>query len=290
MAETVEAVLHDGSIIPVTLHGAGPALVLPVRVEPHESAEAETMRKWGGDPDLGPTLVRGLSGSNRLIVADYEGHRMAHPAAETLTPDNLAADLLAIADAAGADGFGYYGYSWLALSGFQLALRTDRLRALAMGGFPPLDGPYRSMLAVTRAAHAMSTQEPDPAWVPVDDAEPGEWDSATVQTTEDQTRQFVTLYEALQDFDDSAATVPAALPRLAFAGAEDRIDYSPQWGGVTVSIGEPLAAHKEALVAAGWDVQVLPGLDHLGAMHSSVVLPILTGWLHKVGWVKQQSD
>jgi pimeloyl-ACP methyl ester carboxylesterase len=227
-----------------------------------------------------------MSGSNRLIVADYEGHRMAHPAAETLTPDNLAADLLAIADAAGADGFGYYGYSWLALSGLQLALRTDRLRALAMGGFPPLDGPYRSMLAVTRAAHAMSTQEPDPAWVPVDDAEPGDWDSAAVQTTEAQTRQFVTLYEALQDFDDSAATVPAALPRLAFAGAEDRIDYSPQWGGVTVRIGEPLAARKVTLVAAGWDVQVLPGLDHLGAMHSSVVLPILTGWLHKVGWVR----
>ena len=153
MAETAEAVLHDGSIIPVTIHGEGPALLLPARLEPFEPAEAETMRQWGGDPDLGPSLVRGLSGSNRVIVADYEGHRMAHPAAETLTPDNLAADLLAIADAAGADVFGYYGYSWLALSGLQLALRTDRLRALAMGGFPPLDGPYQSMLAVTRAAH-----------------------------------------------------------------------------------------------------------------------------------------
>ena len=286
MAEIAEAVLHDGSVIPVTLHGDGPALLLPVRAEPYELAEAETMRKWGGDPDLGPTLIRGLSGSNRLIVADYERHRMAHPAAETLTPDNLAADLLAIADAAGADGFGYYGYSWLALSGLQLALRTDRLRALAMGGFPPLDGPYQAMLAVTRAAHAMSTQEPDPAWVSVDDAEPGDWDSAAVQTTEAQTRQFVTLYEALQDFDDASAEIRGDLPRLAFAGAEDRIDYSPQWGGVTVRIGEPLAAHQEALAAAGWDVQVLPGLDHLSAMHGSVVLPVLAGWLREIGWVR----
>jgi pimeloyl-ACP methyl ester carboxylesterase len=286
MAETAEALLHDGSIIPVTSHGDGPVLVLPVRLEPYEPAAAETMRKWGGDPDLGPALVRGLSGSNRLIVADYEGHRMAHPAAETLTPDNLAADLLAIADAADAAVFGYFGYSWLALSGLQLALRTDRLRALAMGGFPPLDGPYQAMLAVTRAAHAMSTQEADPAWVPVDDAEPGDWDSAAVQTTEAQTRQFVTLYEALQDFDDSAAAVPDDLRRLAFAGAEDKIDYSPQWGGVTVRIGEPLAAHRDELTAAGWDVRVLPGLDHLGAMHSSIVLPILVGWLRKVGWAK----
>ena len=287
MAESPEAVLHDGSTIPVTIHGEGPALLLPVRLEPYAPADAETMRKWGGDPDLGPALVRGLSGSNRVVTADYEGHRMAHPAAETLTPDNLAADLLAIADAAGADVFGYYGYSWLALSGLQLALRTDRLRVLAMGGFPPLDGPYRSMLAVTRAAHAMSGQEPDPAWVPVDDAEPGDWDSAAVQTTEAQTRQFVTLYEALQDFDDSAAAVPRGLPRLAFAGADDQIDYSPQWGGVQVRIGEPLSKHQEELIAAGWDVQVLPGLDHLGAMNSSVVLPILTGWLRNAGWVKQ---
>lgn len=287
MAKTVEAVLHDRSIIPVTIHGDGPALLLPARLEPYGSAEAETMRKWGGDPGLGPALVRGLSGSNRLIVADYEGHRMAQPAARTLTPDNLAADLLAIADAAGAAVFGYYGYSWLALSGLQLALRTDRLRALAMGGFPPLAGPYQSMLAVTRAAHAMSSQEPDPAWVPVDDAEPGDWDSAAVQTTEAQTGQFVTLYEALQDFDDSAVKVRGDLPRLAFAGADDRIDYSPQWGGVTVRIGEPLAAHRDELTAAGWDVQVLPGLDHLGAMHSSVVLPILTRWLRQVGWVNQ---
>jgi hypothetical protein len=53
-----------------------------------------------------------------------------------------------------------------------------------------------------------------------------------------------------------------------------------------VRIGEPLATHRGALIEAGWDVQILPGLDHLGAMHSSVVLPILTGWLRKVGWAK----
>ncbi|WLQ04999.1 alpha/beta hydrolase [Arthrobacter oryzae] len=289
MADTVEAVLHDGSSITVTMQGDGPALLLPVRLEPYPRAEAGTIRKWGGDPDLGPALVRVLSGSNRVIAADYEGHRMAHPAADTLSPDNLAADLLAIADAAGADVFGYYGYSWLALSGLQLSLRTDRLRALAMGGFPPVEGPYRSMLAVTRAAHAMSGQEPGPSAAPVADAEPGDWDSVSVQTTEAQTRQFVTLYEALQGFDDVTAAVPRGLPRLAFAGADDHIDYSPQWGGVQVQIGEPLARHQEELIAAGWDVQVLPGLDHLGAMHSSVALPLLTGWLRKVGWVRQQA-
>ncbi|MGX1162188.1 hypothetical protein FBY31_3756 [Arthrobacter sp. SLBN-100] len=286
MAATSEAVLHDGSTIPVTITGDGPAMLLPVRLEPYPPDDADMMRKWGGDPDLGPALVAGLSGPNRLVVADYEGHRMAHPAAQTLTPDNLAADLLAIADAGGADDFGYYGYSWLALAGLQLALHTNRLRALVMGGFPPWDGPYRSMLAVTRAAHAASTQAPDPSAVRLAEAEPGDWDSVTVQTTEAQTRQFVTLYEALQDFDDVGAAVPPGLSRLAFAGAHDEIDYSEQWGGVRVSIAEPLATHRDALTAAGWDVQVLPGLDHLSAMHSSVVLPILSAWLGKVGWVR----
>jgi pimeloyl-ACP methyl ester carboxylesterase len=214
---------------------------------------------------------------------------MANPAPETLTPENIAADFLAIADAAGAVTFGYYGYSWLALSGLQLALRTDRLRALAMGGFPPLDGPYRSMLAVTRAAHAKSVEAASMKAAggpgePVPEPEPGDWDSASVQTTEAQTQQFVTLYEALQDFDDISASLPADLPRLAFAGAEDRIEYKPAWGGVTVEIGEPLARHQGTLTQAGWEVRVLPGLDHMGAMHSFVVLPILSDWLQTSGW------
>ena len=99
---------------------------------------------------------------------------MAHPAPDTLTPANVAADLLAIADAAGADTFAYYGYSWLALAGLQLAVRTDRLWALAMGGFPPLDGPYQSMLSVTRSAHRMASEaaaQSEPADVDVAGAE-----------------------------------------------------------------------------------------------------------------------
>jgi hypothetical protein len=201
---------------------------------------------------------------------------MAHPAPDTLTPENVTADLLAIADAANADSFGYYGYSWLALCGLQLAIRTDRLWALIMGGYPPRGGPYESMLAVTRAANAMAAQAaPSSNTVP----EPGDWDAVSIQADEAQTRQFVTLYEALQDFDDSAAAVPRDLPRFAFAGSADQIDYGPRWGGVQVRIGEPLTTHERSLIEAGWDVRVLPGLDHLSAMHSSIVLPLLADWL-----------
>ena len=303
MSHTVEAVLHDGTAIHVsvqgTVHGTARSLLLPVRTEPYPPSEAETMRRWGADPELGPNLVAGLSGSYRVISADYEGHRMAHPAPDTLTPDNVAADLLAIADAAGADTFAYYGYSWLALAGLQLAIRTERLWALVMGGYPPLDGPYQSMLAVTRSAHRMATEAAaqseladvdvaaakgdvtgaDVTGIDLSDVEPGDWDAFPVQTSEDQTRQFVTLYEALEDFDDSQVRLPSGLARLAFAGAADRIDYGPAWDNVQVRIGEPLADHERELTAAGWDVRVLPGLDHIGAMNSNVVLPLLQDWL-----------
>ena len=153
--------------------------------------------------------MHGLAQTHRVIAADYEGHRMAHPAPETLTPGNVAADLLAIADAGGAADFAYYGYSWLALSGLQLALRTDRLWALVMGGYPPMGGPYQAMLAVTRAAHAMSSPPTNGTASDWADVTPGDWDAVSIQTTEAQTRQFVTLYEALDGFDDTAAVLPA---------------------------------------------------------------------------------
>jgi pimeloyl-ACP methyl ester carboxylesterase len=278
MPELIHARLHDGTTIPAVVTGEGKNVLLPVRTEHHDEAQAESMRQWGADPDVGPNLISGLSASFRVIAADYEGHRMAHPAPDTLTPDTIAADLLAVADAAGAGPFAYYGYSWLALSGLQLAIRTDRLWALAMGGFPPIDGPYREMLAVTRAAHRASI-EPPPV---IEDVIPGDWDTAHIQTTEDQTKQFVTLYEALQTFDDTSAQAQLMIPRLAFAGSEDRIVYGPDWGDVEVVIADPLIDRREDLASSGWDVRVFPDLDHMSAMHSEVVLPILLDWLHRV--------
>lgn len=277
MAQT-RARLHDGTTIPLHVAGSGPHVLLPVRPDPQDEATAASMRAWGADPDVGPTLIRGLSGAFTVVAADYEACRMASPAPSTLTAENLAADLLAIADAAGAPRFAWYGYSWLALAGLQLALRTDRLWALAMGGFPPVDGPYAPMLAVTRAAHTAAAAgggAPSEAA----EVEPGDWSSVGVQASEAQTRQFVTLYESLQGFDDAAALTALGIPRLCFAGSEDRIEYGAGWGDTTVRIGEPLARRRDDLERAGWDVRLLPGLDHLSAMRGDVVLPLLAGWL-----------
>jgi hypothetical protein len=48
-----------------------------------------------------------------------------------------------------------------------------------------------------------------------------------------------------------------------------------------VRMAEPLLTHADRLAADGWTVRVIPGLDHLGAMHSAVVLPVLLPWLRE---------
>ncbi|MFG2043524.1 alpha/beta fold hydrolase [Dactylosporangium sp. NPDC048998] len=283
-----EVRLHDGDTIAVEVRGEGPAVLLPVNPRPVEGPQADEMRRWGADPALGRTLVDGLSDAFRVVAFDYEGHLLRAPKPGTLTPDNVAADVLAVADAAGAGRFAYYGYSWLALAGLQLAVRTDRLTALAMGGYPPLGGPYAEMLKVTAAAHAAATAnaaapprpraEP-PVEAPVAPSGEPDWSQAEMTLSEAQTGQFVTLYEALRDFDERAALARIGCPRLCFAGSADEIDYEERWGGVRVNMTGPLVDRRAELEALGWRVRVLDGLDHMGAMQAAAVLPILRPWL-----------
>ncbi|HEX5203047.1 MAG TPA: alpha/beta hydrolase [Actinoplanes sp.] len=269
---------HDGSIIDVTVLGSpgDPAVLLPVGTRLLEGPAADEIRAWGGEPNTGHALATALAAAGlRVIAADYEAHLTEHPKPRTLTAAALAADLLAIADAGGAGRFAYYGYSWLALAGLQLAVRTDRLTALAMGGYPPLGGPYEGMLAVTRVAHRMALEPPAPVGEPT----PGDWDSVPFTRTPDQTLQYVTMYESLQDFDERAALAGLTVPRLAFAGEKDIIAYGSQWDDLVVDIAGPLAEHRAELVALGWTVETVPGADHMTAMRSDRVLPILLPWL-----------
>jgi pimeloyl-ACP methyl ester carboxylesterase len=289
-----EARLHDRSTIEVQVHGEGPALLLPVNPRPVEGPRAEELRRWGNDPALGRSLIDGLADAFRVVAFDYEGHALQVPKPDTLTPDNLARDFLAVADSAGAARFAWYGYSWLALAGLQLALRSDRVAALVMGGFPPIDGPYAEFLRVTTATHDMASASSSarqgaagdaataaPASEPAPASSPEELDWSTVEVTlsEAQTRQFVTLYQALQGFDDRAAQARLACPRLCFAGSADDIDYAERWGGVRVRVAAPLLERRAELERYGWDVRVLDGLDHTQAMQAAAVLPILRPWL-----------
>jgi pimeloyl-ACP methyl ester carboxylesterase len=240
------------------------------------------LRRWGNDPALGRSLVDGLKDGFRVVAFDYEGHVLAIPKPDTLVPDNIARDFLAVADSAGADRFAWYGYSWLALSGLQLAIRTDRVSALVMGGFPPIDGPYAEYLRVTAATHRLAAETragTAPQTTAPTASDEVDWSSVEVTMSEAQTRQFVTLYRALQGFDDRAAQARLACPRLCFAGSADEIDYGERWGGVRVRLARPLLERRAELEGYGWDVRVLDGLDHTQAMQAASVLPVLRPWL-----------
>ena len=267
-----DATFHDGSTIEIEIHGAGPTLLLPVNPQPVTGPLAEQMRQYGTDPALGQSLIKGLSDAFRVVAFDYEGQCFRTPKPETLTPANVVSDFLAVADAAGADRFSYYGYSWLAMVGLQLAIRTDRLSALIMGGFPPLNGPYEEMLRVTTVAYEMAG-----AAQTLQAADADEWSTASL--SKDQTKQFVTLYQALQEFDDQAAQARITCPRLCFVGSADEIQYGENWGNVFVSLAGPIVQGQAQLTDRGWDVRVLDGLDHMQAMQAKQVVPILRSWL-----------
>ncbi|WP_246486655.1 alpha/beta fold hydrolase [Kribbella qitaiheensis] len=271
------AILHDSSTIEFEVYGPvdAPALLLPVNpAPPVEGPEADQLRAWGGDPALGHSLIKGFSEHFRVVAFDYEAQLQTSPKPETLTPGNLAADFLAVADAAEVPTFAYYGYSWLGLAGLQLAIRTDRLTALVMGGFPPLDGPYAAMLQVTEATYELAG-----APVSTTPVEPGDWDSTEVAMSKEQAQQFVTLYRALQSFDDHAVHV--SCPRLCIAGSADNIQYGERWGNAYVSIGAAVEKNQSRLEELGWAVHLLPGLDHLQAMHADKILPIAEPWLRE---------
>jgi pimeloyl-ACP methyl ester carboxylesterase len=272
-----QATVHDGSPIEIEVHGDGPWFLLPVNPRPVEGERADELRRWGADPELGPSLIKGLSDLCRVVAFDYEGHVFAKPKPKTLTPDNVAADLLAVADAAGADRFGYYGYSWLAMVGLQLAIRTDRLTALVMGGWPPLDAPYDEMLEVEEASVARSLAKEEGT---LDGSDDDPWSSAALPL--DQSRQFLTLYQGLRGFDDRAVQRGITCPRLCIVGSEDYIDYPPEWGGVRVSMAGPVLERRAELEKLGWDVRLLDGLDHTKAMLPTNVLPVLRPWLAAV--------
>lgn len=272
---TFQATLHDGNPITIEVSGTGPNILLPVNPHPAEGPKAEEMRKWGADPSLGYSLVNGLNDSYRVIAFDYDTHNLSHPKPDTLTPDNVVRDILAVANAAGADRFAYYGYSWLGMIGLQLAIRTDRLSALIMGGFPPINGPYVALLPFFEAVHAQSSAQLKEG----ETNDPADPDNVKVTVSRDTTRQFVTLFQALQAFDDEAVQLRIKCPRLCFVGSEDKIDHGEKWGNVHVSLAAPIINRREELEHLGWDVRVLEGLNHAQAMQASEVVPLIRSLL-----------
>lgn len=280
--------LKDESELKVGLVGNpdSATIMIPGAKESVYGHEAENLKLWGVDPELGKHFVEGLVDKFQILYFDYEGHRFQHPSPENLTPENIAKDFLTIADEMNVKKFSYYGYSWLALVGLQLAIRTDRLESLMMGGFPPIDGPYKEMIAVTNKTYEQALNNQNLAVYDEQNPispEKVDWDNIKVKIDTDQTKQFVTMYKNLIEFDDRKIQHQLVTPRLAFAGEQDTIVYGENFGSVTVDISRILQKNKQELEYLGWDIEVLKGsgMDHTKAMQPEVVLSLIKPWLIK---------
>ena len=65
-----------------------------------------------------------------------------------------------------------------------------------------------------------------------------------------QTKQFVTMYENLMEFDDQDIQHKLIIPRLAFSGEKDTIVYGENFGNVVVDIIGIL--QKQTKVRTSW--------------------------------------
>ncbi|WP_413028900.1 alpha/beta fold hydrolase [Paenibacillus taichungensis] len=285
--------MKNGSELEVGLTGNPDrkVIMLPIAKKSVTGQEAETLKLWGVDPELGAEFIAGLSDEFQILHFDYEGHYMAHPYPEHFTSEYITQDLLRIADQMNVKRFSYYGYSWLALVGLQVAIRTNRLESLIMGGFPPYKGPYEEMRVVTARTyeaalkqHGKLEHEPEgQASMNSEQMCPEEvdWDNIQIQIDPAQTKQFVTMYQSLLDFDDQLIQDQLSIPRLTFAGEKDTIVYGEKFGNVTVDIAGRLQKNKKILENFGWTVEIIKGadMDHTKAMQPSTVLPIILPWL-----------
>jgi len=285
--------MKNGSELEVGLIGNPDrkVIMLPTAKKSVTGQEAETLKLWGVDPELGAKFIDGLSDEFQILHFDYEGHYMAHPHPEHFTSEYITEDLLRVADQMNVNRFSYYGYSWLALVGLQLALRTGRMESLIMGGFPPFEGPYEEMRVVTARTYEaalkqhgkLEHEQEGQASMNSEQLSPGEvdWDNIQIQIDPAQTKQYVTMYQSLLDFDDQLIQDQLSIPRLTFAGEKDTIVYGEKFGNVTVDIAGRLQKNKQILESFGWTVEIIKGedMDHTKAMQPSTVLPIIHPWL-----------
>jgi pimeloyl-ACP methyl ester carboxylesterase len=183
----------------------------------------------------------------RVVVIDYPPRDTSPAAVDSYTADRVCHDILAIADAAGADRFAWYGFSFGAVVGLQLASRTNRLTALACGGWPPLGGQYRETLAATEAAAA----------------------------ARGDSRLFVTYYRSLQNWPEREAIARLTCPRFVFAGSRDQFVAD----GQSIRIGALVSEHRRELERLGWSVRLIEGFGHELGGRPEVVIPLVREFL-----------
>lgn len=202
-----------------------------------------------------------LADRYRILLVDYPAigkSRDILPA--PMTAERVCDDLLGVASAAGFDHFAYCGYSWGAAAGLQLATRSDRLTALAIGGWPPIDAPYGALLAASLAR--------------IGHVEPS---SMVVLRSAEQYVQWSQFYASLDGWPEADAVAAIRCPRLVYFGGDgDLIE-----AGHPVPIASTIRRRRSDLEANGWEVREFPGHGHEVTLQADLVAPVIADFLDR---------
>ena len=190
-----------------------------------------------------------LAKQYRVVVIDYPPRDPSQSFIDSFTADRVCDDILTVANAVGADRFAWYGFSWGAVAGLQLATRTDRLTALVCGGWPPLGGQYRETLATVEGAAARGGD-----------------------------RLYVTFYRSLRNWPEHEAVSKLTCSRYVLAGTRDQFVAE----GQAIRIGALVSEHRAELERLGWMVRLVDGFGHELGARPDVVTPILREFLDPV--------
>ncbi len=202
-----------------------------------------------------------LTDRYRVLLIDYPSiGRSETIAPSMLTAERVCADHLAVADAAGFTRFAYWGYTFGAATGLQLATRSDRLTALVIGGWTPLGGQYEDMMNGAR--------------VHIDNPPPH---SLAVLRTPSQYAQWATFWQSLVKWPEATEVPRIRCPRLAFAGAQGDTEA----GGIAIRYASTLRARRTQIEALGWTVLMFEGHGHAVGLDPATVVPPVRKFLDK---------
>jgi pimeloyl-ACP methyl ester carboxylesterase len=242
------ATMADGAKIYLTAHGdrTNPAIFMG----PHFY-----MSRSLADPAFVDEWVSGLREDFFLITADYPRGigRTPNSLGRQYSPDIAAEECGRIADAAGVDRFGWLGYSFGGAMGVQIACRTGRVMALAVGGFPPLNAPFKELVDILERATCAGEV-------------PSGSERGVLLTA-------LGFYLPLLDWAERDEINKLAMPCLAFMGEMDMAQGLPH--SATVPLAAILRGAAADLVALGWQIEWLGGHDHASAVRAPVALPLV---------------
>ncbi|MBS0421290.1 MAG: hypothetical protein JSR66_26520 [Proteobacteria bacterium] len=203
-----------------------------------------------------------LTDRYQVLLIDYPSIGGSRTIAPTeLTAERVYRDHLAVADAAGFERFAYWGYTFGAATGLQLATRSDRLTAVVVGGWTPLGGPYEQM---ARGAKVHIGNPPAASRVVLRD--PGQY------------AQWATFWDSLRDWPEATEIAKIRCPRLAFAGSNGDTEA----GGVPIRYASILAARRAELAALGWSVVLFEQQGHGVGLDAARVVPAVRKFLDSV--------